>query len=118
METHHQSNTSTDKNTHLASDDLIDISAEYDYYPLKTTKVVLQVTNHSKDICEGRQAYTLEYYDEDQNMWEALPVDTVPDTPLLIPSGYKGVCQLVPLDITGLKNGWVNTVLVNVLLIV
>ena len=30
METHHQSNTSTDKNTHLASDDLIDISAEYD----------------------------------------------------------------------------------------
>lgn len=103
MEIHHQSNTSTDKNTYLASDDLIDISAEYDYYPLKTTKVVLQVTNHSKNICEGRQAYTLEYYDEDQNMWEALPVDTVPDTPLLIPSGYKGVCQLVPLDITGLK---------------
>ena len=63
METHHQSNTSTDKNTHLASDDLIDISAEYDYYcfsyPVSCYKITSGKYRIIQSFHDGREEITV-----------------------------------------------------------
>ena len=57
--------------------DSLSIQAEYDYYPLATTEVKVIITNHSHYKYECGESYSLAYFNEKQNTWEALPTNPI-----------------------------------------
>ena len=57
--------------------DSLSMLAEYDYYPLSTTKIKVIITNHSHYGYDCGEGYSLAYFNEQQNAWESLPTNPI-----------------------------------------
>lgn len=85
--------------SHAVKDSLNFMYTEYDYYPVGTPDVSLFVTNTSDEVLEADGACTLDYYQEEQQVWETLPEITVIHQRPTIAPRYSGVWQSVSLEI-------------------
>lgn len=78
--------------------DSLSIKAEYDYYPLSTTKVKVIITNLSRYKYDCGESYSLAYYNEKQKSWETLPTNPIVNSILWIfPPEYPTHEQIIKL---------------------